>query len=167
MANMSKVYGSIVIDTVTGNSYKIAESINKITRRWHYNLDLELDNVNQDNKHSIELRFNASGRWSFQYNIELLGRWLANTDDEDINEAIEYLIEHDFELLIDYQEIEMGFAFIGVGSGSVTHNRETYLSECKCENSDYTEYYLTVKNLVDILDFDEKYAKEYLGCKEE
>lgn len=164
MANMSDVYGSVIINSVTGNVLKIAESINKITKNWHYNLDLELDNLNQDNKHFMEVNFNASGRWSFQNNIELLGQWLANTDDEDIDEAVEYLIEHDFELLFVFQEIELGNAFIGTGSGSVTHNFGTYLSECKCENSDYTEYDLTVKNLIDILDFDEEYAKEYLGC---
>jgi len=166
MANMSDVYGSVVINSVTGNVLKIAESINKLTKNWHYNFDLEInqEDMNQEDKHSIELGFNASGRWSFQNNIELLGKWLANTDDEDIDEAVNYLIEYDFELLIDYQEIEVGFAFIGTGSGSVTHNAGTYLSECKCENSDYTEYDLTVKNLVDILDFDEEYAREFLGC---
>ena len=64
MANMCDVYGSVIINTNTGDALKIAKCINKLTKNWHYTFDLEIDqeDMNQEDKQSIELRVNASGR---------------------------------------------------------------------------------------------------------
>ena len=116
----------------------------------------------------MSVGFSATGRWTFQNNIQAFGKWLNNSDYHDGElEAIERLEKHAFTLRFEYDEDEPGSMFIGKGSATLVHKKDTRLADMELTEDEYESYDLTVENLVDIRGFDEDYAKSYLGEEED
>lgn len=180
MANLADVSGNLTITAETLNDCKeILELIDIITKHWYYSfstydeasiVEVTVGQTKDKDKVSIEIPFNASGRWSFQNNASLFGAWLANTKEEenkDVPEAIRKLKKYSFSLRFEYDEDELGNQFIGEGVTTLVHEGNTPLDNMKVIEDDYHSYELTVENLVNIRGFDEDYAKSYLNEEED
>lgn len=176
MANLADVSGNLTITAETLEDCKeILEFINIITNHWYYSfstydeasiVEVTVGQIKDKDKVSIEIPFNALGRWSFQENINLFGAWLANTKketNEDAPNAIRKLKKYDFTLRFEYDEDETGNEFVGEGTATLVHKGNTPLDSMKVIEDDYHSYELTVENLVNIRGFDEDYAKSYLN----
>ena len=173
MANLSDVSGTL---TITAKDWKECEEIlsliELITNHWYYNFDTQGEpwlaggSMGPDPENDTEwlgINFTASGRWSFANNIERFGAWLQNTKDPEAQLYIKKLTEKEFKLFFDYNEDEPGVSFIGVGTALLHHKANIPLEEMEVIDQDFEEYELTVENLVELRDFDEDYAKQYLG----
>lgn len=180
MANLSDVSGTL---TITSSSLKdceeVLEFLNIITNHWGYSFDTYDEpsvteaytgQTKEKDTVSIEIPFNASGRWSFQENIRLFGVWLATTKEEqnkDAPDAIRKLQKYPFSLHFEYDEDETGCEFVGEGSATLVHKGNTPLENMEITENDHESHELTVENLVNIRGFDEDYAKSYLGEDDE
>lgn len=176
MANISSVNGTLYI---TAPSITECEEVYKliriITNKWAYEFEMYDDfsisevidsNPETDNEITMETSFYADGKWSFQNNARLFGKWLQNSDRIDsspeVCSAIELLSKIKFVLEFEYDEDEPGCKFVATGNLILFHPKNTELRNSKIINDEFESHDLTVKSLMNYRGFDEEYAKEYL-----
>ncbi len=168
MANCSDVSGEIFCDAGTAEKSKeVLELIQKITNHWPcYNFDLD-NEPEAISDSSASSTFYATGRWTFQRNVQNFGNWLYTTEEEDAQEAIKKLTAIPFSLTFTYDEDEPGCGFVGEGEAELRHKANTPLKDIELISDNYECHDLTVENLVNVRGFEEDYAEHYLANDEE
>ena len=156
MANMSTASGSVTLVTDTKeHAREIFKALNKHLNKGDYYtefFDDELKVVQEsDTACTVECDFEASGRWSYETNIENLGYWC---------EQDPLLTELPWKLKFDFVDEEGGCDFLYHAVKELTHEASEKLEDIACEDVDYTDYSRNVFSLNKIMGYDKEYLSE-------
>ena len=154
MANMSTAAGSVTLVTDTKeHAVQIFEALNKHLNHGDYYTEFfnnALKIVREsDTSCTVECDFDASGRWSYETNIEKLGNWC---------EQDSLLTELPWKLKFDFNDEDVDFLYHAVKE--LTHEAGQKLEKITCKDIDYTDYNRNVFSLYKIMGYDKEYLSD-------
>jgi hypothetical protein len=165
MANISDV--SLTVQA-TNCAKEFKEFLDTVDKKAYYDL-CSYSNFDIDGDNCSNITGEASGRWSYDNNLEnyfpepeTLNKesgWLNDKAVVAYKKLLKAIADNDGRLEFDYNEIEGGYGFIGTGELIIEHgeNGEIEISR------GYEEYDYCIENLIEYCGHDEKEAKEYMG----
>lgn len=139
MANMSEMYGKVIIKRKGENSIswedtlKWVEKFNSVTRLWWYNLDIHgIENLTEEarnyfdisNPSEISLEFMGSGKWT----SECFVNWLSNKDDHINNFIKENPFNGELKLIYNYDEEEAGCLYLSTDNNLIVNIKDSNIS---------------------------------------
>lgn len=156
MANMSTASGSVTLVTDTKEHAKeIFKVLNEHLNKGYYYtefFDDELKVVQKsDASCTVECDFDASGRWSYETNVENLGYWCEHDP---------LLTALGWSITFDFVDEEGGCDFLYHAVKELTHEAGQKLEKITCKDIDYTDYNRNVFSLYKIMGYDKEYLSD-------
>lgn len=154
MANMSTACGTVTLVTDTKeHASEIFKALNTHLNKGDYYTEFFDDELKvmqeSDASCTVECDFDASGRWSYETNIENLGYWC---------EQDQLLTELPWKLKFDFTDEDVDFLYHAVKE--LTHEASEKLEDIACEDVDYTDYSRNVFSLNKLMGYDKEYLSE-------
>ena len=184
MANISTASGSMVFFAKTKEDMaKVVQGVFGTSMHWHYatfpasgSLPSREDIVAgvadegyssfrealayYDGSISLPLcyteRIEGDGRWSFDSNIESLGKWLESSDAPPFElNGIEFAVGYD-----NVGDVEFGCSHLSLYNALLYHKAGTPLDSMQVLRLNDNSYELTKENLAFVMEWDEDMVKE-------
>lgn len=132
MANISSAFGTVLIQAQTPELIKKLLLLHEASEKKAYydttidfdekEFDTKIYKVPNEDKYAYESYFSASGRWTFESNLNWFFSPLKGNYDDEFKQDDEKLIqlkneikEHDFEVIFKFTDSESGCDFIHKG----------------------------------------------------
>ena len=136
MANISSAFGTVTIQAQTPELIKkLLQLHTEVEKNAHYDttieyeeneLDTNIYHIPHEDQYEFEAPFYASGRWTFESNVNWFFSSLKGNYDEEFKKFNENLIqlknkikEHDFTVIFNFTDSESGCDFIHKGIATV------------------------------------------------
>lgn len=170
MANISSAFGTVLIQAQTPELIKKLLQLHEASEKKAYydttidfdekEFDTKIYKVPNEDEYAYESYFSASGRWTFESNLNWFFSPLKGNYDEEFKQDDEKLIqlknqikEHDFTVIFKFTDSESGCDFIHKGIATLEWSASEQTDTVQYDIIESYNY--TVESLLDCEIYDE------------